>query len=152
MFFLFFIKQVIFRALNPQIPVKNPYSEKVQNLLKLTNIRINFTKLHTLGDLVLDPTKPDTKWKYYYAVYDLVIRGSCSCYGHAEQCLPLPGEASVPGMVSALKSWGGKVWPSLQVDFISSVLCNPTLAAVFSLTLQEGLGICQRVGGGGGVG
>lgn len=91
--------EVIFRALNPQIPVKNPYSEKVQNLLKLTNIRINFTKLHTLGDLVLDPTKPDIKLKYYYAVYDLVIRGSCSCYGHAEQCLPLPGEATIPGMV-----------------------------------------------------
>ena len=94
--------QVIFRALNPQIAVKNPYSEKVQNLLKLTNIRINFTKLHTLGDLVLNPTKPDIKLKYYYAVYDLVIRGSSSCYGHAERCLPLPGEASIPGMVSIM--------------------------------------------------
>ena len=98
--FVFYHQQVIFRALNPQIPVKDPYSEKVQNLLKVTNLRINFTKLHTLGDLVLDPTKPDTKLKYYYAVYDLVVRGSCSCYGHAEQCLPLPGEASIPGMVS----------------------------------------------------
>lgn len=91
--------EVIFRALNPQIPVKNPYSEKVQNLLKVTNIRINFTKLHTLGDLVLDPNKPEARLKYYYAVYDLVIRGSCSCYGHAEQCLPLPGEPDTPGMV-----------------------------------------------------
>ena len=91
---------MIFRALNPQIPVKNPYSEKVQNLLKVTNIRINFTKLHTLGDLVLDPNKPEARLKYYYAVYDLVIRGSCSCYGHAEQCLPLPGEPDTPGMVS----------------------------------------------------
>ena len=80
--------------------MKNPYSEKVQNLLKVTNIRINFTKLHTLGDLVLDPTKPEARLKYYYAVYDLVIRGSCSCYGHAEQCLPLPGEPDTPGMVS----------------------------------------------------
>ena len=103
--FVLYHPQVIFRALNPQIPVKDPYSEKVQNLLKVTNLRINFTKLHTLGDLVLDPTKPDTKLKYYYAVYDLVVRGSCSCYGHAEQCLPLPGEASIPGMVSPQGSW-----------------------------------------------
>lgn len=92
--------QVIFRALNPQIPIKNPYSEKVQNLLKLTNIRINFTKLHTLGDLVLDPTQPEARLKYYYAVYNLVIRGSCSCYGHAEQCLPLDdSEQDITGMV-----------------------------------------------------
>ena len=92
--------QVIFRALNPQIPIKNPYSLKVQNLLKLTNIRINLTKLHNLGDIVLDPTRSEIKEKYYYAVYDLVIRGSCSCYGHAEQCLPLPGQPKIPGMVS----------------------------------------------------
>ena len=85
--------------------MKNPYSEKVQNLLKVTNIRINFTKLHTLGDLVLDPTKPEARLKYYYAVYDLVIRGSCSCYGHAEQCLPLPGEPDIPGMVSNMLSY-----------------------------------------------
>ena len=92
--------QVIFRALNPQIPIKNPYSEKVQNLLKLTNIRINFTNLHTLGDLVLDPTQPEARLKYYYAVYNLVIRGSCSCYGHAEQCLPLDdSEQDITGMV-----------------------------------------------------
>lgn len=49
---------------------------------------------------MLDPTKPEARLKYYYAVYDLVIRGSCSCYGHAEQCLPLPGEPDTPGMVS----------------------------------------------------
>lgn len=58
------------------------------------------TKLHNLGDTVLDPTRAEIREKYYYAVYDLVIRGSCSCYGHAEQCLPLSNQTNIPGMVS----------------------------------------------------
>ena len=86
------------KVLDPLIPVKNPYSYDVQKLLKLTNLRVNFTKLQTLGDDALSDG-PAVRKKYYYAMYEMVVRGSCSCYGHAEECIPTNGAKNNPNMV-----------------------------------------------------
>ncbi|XP_078051747.1 laminin subunit beta-1 isoform X1 [Augochlora pura] len=89
---------VIFRVLPQNLEIDNPYSKEVQNQLKITNLRINMTRLHTLGDDLLDD-RAEIREKYYYAIQNMVIRGSCSCYGHASKCVPLPGVPHEEGMV-----------------------------------------------------
>ncbi|XP_019113332.2 laminin subunit beta-4 [Larimichthys crocea] len=81
--------EVVLKALDPIFDIENPYAPNIQDLLTLTNIRINFTRLFTLGDTLLGRRRRNPQDKYYYALYNMVVRGSCFCNGHASQCTPV---------------------------------------------------------------
>ncbi|KAM6437491.1 laminin subunit beta-4 [Liasis olivaceus] len=95
--------EVIFKVLDPSFEIENSYGPYIQELVAFTNLRINFTKLHMLGDTLLGEKQHDSLEKYYYALYEMIVRGSCMCNGHASHCGPgqnLRGDVfHEPGMV-----------------------------------------------------
>uniref|UniRef100_A0A8C7F687 Laminin subunit beta-1 n=1 Tax=Oncorhynchus kisutch TaxID=8019 RepID=A0A8C7F687_ONCKI len=83
--------EVVLKALDPSFDIENPYAPHIQEQITLTNLRVNFTHLFTLGDTLLGRKKRNPQEKYYYALYEMVVRGSCFCNGHASMCMPVDG-------------------------------------------------------------
>uniref|UniRef100_A0AAQ4RAI8 Laminin, beta 4 n=1 Tax=Gasterosteus aculeatus aculeatus TaxID=481459 RepID=A0AAQ4RAI8_GASAC len=83
--------EVVLKALDPIFELGNPYATNIQDLITVTNIRVNFTGLFTLGDTLLGRRRRNPQDKYYYALYNMVVRGHCFCHGHASRCTPVDG-------------------------------------------------------------
>lgn len=65
-----------YRYLDPYLLTKH---------LKITNLRFNLTKQHMLGDNYFTDNE-DVFLKYYYAIKEIQIIGTCFCNGHASEC------------------------------------------------------------------
>lgn len=42
---------------------------------------------------------------HYYGVREWIVRGSCMCNGHADMCVPRPGEEVVGGVNTVGGGW-----------------------------------------------
>ncbi|KAG9473122.1 hypothetical protein GDO78_014330, partial [Eleutherodactylus coqui] len=78
--------EVIFRALNPTNRIEDPYSLQAQDLLKITNLRLLLLKRQECPCQTVQGLQEKPQRFAHYAIYDLIVRGSCFCNGHAEEC------------------------------------------------------------------
>ncbi|XP_028669353.2 netrin-4 [Erpetoichthys calabaricus] len=82
--------EVIYRALPPLHSEVDPYSPVAQEKLMVTNLRVQLLKRQQCP---CQSKEVDIKPQHlaHYAVYDFVVKGSCFCNGHAEQCISANG-------------------------------------------------------------
>ncbi|XP_053741447.1 laminin subunit beta-4 isoform X1 [Synchiropus splendidus] len=96
--------QVVLKILDPVFGVEDPHAPHIQAWTTMTNIRVNFTRLFTLGDTLLGRKRRDpwSQNKYFYALYNMAVHGRCFCNGHADYCVSRegePGDWTPPDMV-----------------------------------------------------
>ena len=76
--------EVVYRPLSGMRVQMDPVY--LQNSLKITNFRVNLTKLYMFGDDLIDKSD-ESMSKYFYAVNEMKLLGSCFCNGHASECI-----------------------------------------------------------------
>ncbi|CAF0800708.1 unnamed protein product [Brachionus calyciflorus] len=83
-------RELVYRPLSGY-RIQDP--NKLSQYFKMTNLRFNFTELFMFGDHLLIKKTPsyldddDYKLKYFYAIREIRVMGTCFCNGHASECL-----------------------------------------------------------------
>ncbi|RNA06495.1 Laminin subunit beta-1, partial [Brachionus plicatilis] len=78
----FDVRELIYRPLSGY---KLTDGLDVATHLKMTNLRLNFSELLMFGDQHMSKNK-NVMMKYFYAINEIRIMGSCFCNGHASLC------------------------------------------------------------------
>ncbi|KAM9807429.1 netrin-4-like [Neosynchiropus ocellatus] len=81
--------EVIYRALPPWLSV-DPYGPAARDQLMITNLRVRLTRHQQCPCQAKHPS-PAPLSTQHFAIYDFVVKGSCLCNGHADQCVPAKG-------------------------------------------------------------
>ena len=130
-----FSLQVIFRALSPPNDMENPYSAKVQEQLKITNLRVQLLKRQSCP---CQRNHLNAKPQHFthYAIYDFIVKGSCFCNGHADQCIPIDGFRPVkaPGAFHVVCKTSPHLWKK-SLDSLNSLTVSLCLHSASSFFL-----------------
>lgn len=94
--------QVIYRALPPSNKM-DPFGPAAQHQLMVTNLRVHLLRRQPCPCWTKHPGAAALPTEHY-AIYDFIVKGSCLCNGHADQCVPArgykPGLEKADNMVS----------------------------------------------------
>nr|XP_033809333.1 netrin-4 isoform X1 [Geotrypetes seraphini] len=89
--------ELIYRALAPPYSADDPYSPEAQRQLKVTNLRVQLLKWQPCLCHSSDVSRKPQHFMHY-AIYDLIVKGSCFCNGHADHCVAADGFRQVKKM------------------------------------------------------
>lgn len=81
----------------------DPFGPAAQHQLMVTNLRVRLLQRQPCPCRAKHPGAAALPTEHY-AIYDLIVKGSCLCNGHADQCVPArgyrPGLEKADNMVS----------------------------------------------------
>ncbi|TNN00310.1 hypothetical protein fugu_011556 [Takifugu bimaculatus] len=87
--------EVIYRALPPSNKM-DPFGPAAQHQLMVTNLRVRLLRRQPCPCRTKHPSAAALPTEHY-AIYDFIVKGSCLCNGHADQCVPAQGLQARPG-------------------------------------------------------
>ena len=112
--------------------MENPYSAKVQEQLKITNLRVQLLKRQSCP---CQRNHLNAKPQHFthYAIYDFIVKGSCFCNGHADQCIPIDGFRPVkaPGAFHVVCKTSPHLWKK-SLDSLNSLTVSLCIVLLLS--------------------
>lgn len=132
--------QVIYRSL-PKWESLDPFGDEGQQQLKVTNIRIRLLRHQPCPCQAKDRTATQEPLPtQYFAIYDLIVKGSCSCNGHAEQCVPALGYQPIRDRTNHVVRTLRKLYKCRKIECLSlltRVLCHTLSITAKTLKTKE---------------